>query len=191
MRLPRLFGRKPSAVDILNGGSWKCGQCEIEHQGMFDLAADRPSQCDDDLPIESNSAIRMDGDFLSEDFCVLGGEDFFVRGVLEIPVAGVAEKFGFGSWSTLSRKNFDIYVEGFDNGKYADDGPWFGWFSTWIKGYTEQVPFECWVYPQPARQRPTFVIDDDNHPLAIAQEDGIGAEKLLELYAAYGHDING
>ncbi|SIN83813.1 hypothetical protein SAMN02745824_1984 [Parasphingorhabdus marina DSM 22363] len=158
---------------------------------MFDLAADRPAQCGEDIPIEPNSAIRFDGDFLSDDFCILAGEDFFVRGVLEIPVHGAAEKFGFGSWSTLSRKNFDIYVAGFDDGgHYADDGPWFGWFSTWIKGYVDQVPFECWVYPQPDRQRPTFVIDNDAHPLAMAQEDGISAEKLLEIYASYGHEVS-
>jgi hypothetical protein len=72
---------------------------------------------------------RMDGDFLSEDFCIIGGDSFFVRGVLEIPVHGLAEKFGFGSWSSLSRPNFDLYVERFDDGDYAGLGPWSGWFS--------------------------------------------------------------
>ncbi|MEO0440967.1 MAG: DUF2199 domain-containing protein [Pseudomonadota bacterium] len=189
MRLPRFFGRKPSAVEILNGGTWKCTRCEDEHQGMFDLASDRPDQCHTELEIEPNSAIRFEGDFLSEDLCVLGGEDFFVRGVLEIPVRGVAEKFGFGSWSTLSRENFGIYVNGFDNGKYADDGPWFGWFSTWMRGYTEKLPLECMVYPQPDRQRPTFLIDSESQTLAMAQQQGISAEKLLAIYAEYGHEV--
>ncbi|WP_339693764.1 DUF2199 domain-containing protein [uncultured Parasphingorhabdus sp.] len=190
MKLPRLFGRKPSAVEILNGGSWKCSQCDLEHKGMFDLASDRPDQCSKDLPVEGNSAIRFEGNFLSEDFCVLEGEYFFVRGVLEIPVHGVAEKFGFGSWSTLSRKNFDIYVDGFDDGEYVEDGPWFGWFSTWIRGYTEKIPFECSVYPQPGRQCPTFEIADDNHPLAVAQRLGISAEGILKIYADYGHEMD-
>jgi hypothetical protein len=29
---------------------------------------------------------------------------------------------------------------------------------------------------------------DESHPLAIAQRDGISAERVLEIYAYYGHD---
>ncbi len=52
----------------------------------------------------------MDGDFLSEDFCVLDGEHFINRCVLPIPVIGLNEHFGFGCRSTLSRANFDNYI---------------------------------------------------------------------------------
>ncbi len=76
MKLPRLFSRKRSAVEILNGGAWTCSQCEIEHEAMFDLAADRPSQCSDDFPVKFNSAIRMYGVFLSEDFVPAGKSEY-------------------------------------------------------------------------------------------------------------------
>jgi hypothetical protein len=48
-------------------------------------------------------------------------------------------------------------------------------------------PEPVWVYPQPDRQRPTFRIQDSEHTLAIDQEEGITAEKLLTIFEHYGH----
>jgi hypothetical protein len=115
---------------------------------MFDVAAFAPDFWDGAEVYEPNSALRLDGDFLSEDFCIIGGESFFIRGVLEIPVRGVAEKFGFGSWSTLSKANFELYVERFDEGEYPGLGPWTGWFSNRIPGFADTLKQPCWVHPQ-------------------------------------------
>jgi hypothetical protein len=130
----------------------------------------------------------MDGNFLSEDFCVLGGEHFMVRCVLTIPVIGVQADFGFGCWSTLSRANFDKYVDGFDSGEYADMGPWTGWLMNRLENFTPcPDPLAVWVQPRPERQRPLLWVQDDDHPLAIAQENGISAERMLEVFRFYGH----
>jgi hypothetical protein len=32
------------------------------------------------------------------------------------------------------RENFDRYVDGFDDGKYSDMGPWWGWFGNSLQG---------------------------------------------------------
>jgi hypothetical protein len=153
----------------------------------MDLAAFAPDPWPHGEDREPNSALRLDGDFLSEDFCVIGGKDFFVRAVLEIPVHGLAEKFGFGCWSTLSKGNFDKYVDGFDDGAYPDWGPWDGWlcnrFETWVGTDAEAVH----VYPQPDRQRPSLRIMDERHPLAIAQADGIDMPRMMEILRFYGH----
>jgi hypothetical protein len=154
---------------------------------MFDLAADRPAHWEDEPVYEPNSALRLDGDFLSEDFCVLRGEHFFVRAVFEIPVHGMPEKFGLGVWSTLSRANFEKYAEGFDDGRCADMGPWTGWFSNSFKPFSNSVNEPCWVHPQLGRQRPTLSLDSADHDLAIAQHDGNTPEPLLEISAANGH----
>lgn len=184
-----LFGRRRgvTALERLAGASWRCASCGIDHEGMFDLAAFAPDFWDGDEVREPNAALRMDGDFLSEDFCIIEGASFFVRGVVEIPVHGLAEKFGFGAWSSLSRANFDIYVDGFDDGIYGDLGPWTGWFSNRLDTFADTLRQPCWVYPQPDRQRPVIALDDAAHPLSIAQDEGISAERLLELYAACGH----
>ena len=184
----RLFGqRRRSALDLLKGASWTCAQCGGNHRGMFDLAANTPYHWKGEEAHEPNSALRRDGDFLSEDFCVLGGDHFFVRCVFEIPVHGMADKFGLGVWSTLSRANFDKYVDGFDSGEFADMGPWTGWFSSSFKPFAGSINEPCWVHPQPGRQRPTISLANSDHELAIAQDEGITADRLLEIYAANGH----
>jgi hypothetical protein len=154
---------------------------------MFDLAAFAPDQWEGSETYEPNGALRLEGNFLSEDFCILRGEHFFVRCVFEIPVRGLADKFGYGVWSTLSQANFELYVDGFDDGVHSDMGPWFGWFSNRLPTFQHSLNQACRVHPQLDRQRPVISLDDPHHELARVQRDGITPERLLELYEAHGH----
>ena len=166
---------------------WRCSNCEQLHHGLFDLACFAPDPWTGEELYEPNASLRFDGDFLSEDFCVIGGEDFFVRCVALLPVAGMNQTFGFGVWSTLSRPNFEKYVETFDRGFEGDEGPWFGWFSNRLKSYPDTLALPCDVYPQASRQRPHLVVTDYAHPLALDIREGITPERLLEIYATNGH----
>lgn len=183
----RWFRRRKPPLAAQFAGEWRCAGCDQLHVGMMALASFAPDPWPHAEVREPNAAIRLDGDFLSEDFCVLDGAHFMVRAVLEIPVHGVAEKFGFGCWSTLSRENFDKYVEGFDEGDYPDLGPWTGWLCNRLETYIGTEPQGVRVYPQPGRQRPTLRIMDPDHPLAIDQEQGIPVERLMEILHFYGH----
>ena len=52
-----------------------------------------------------NSAVRDSTHCLTEDFCVLDGQHYFIRCVLELPLIGApGECFAFGVWSTLSKR---------------------------------------------------------------------------------------
>jgi hypothetical protein len=169
---------------------WRCPACQDEHLGIFDLACGKPDHWSGSEEKAPNSALDLTGDFLSEDFCVLAGEHFFVRAVLELPIAGGGgERFGFGVWSTLSRENFERYVETFDSGEQDGMGPWFGWFSNRLKGYPETLNLKCQVHPVGERQRPRIELEATEHPLAVEQQHHITFDRLLELYALHGHDI--
>jgi hypothetical protein len=179
---------QPDATIELLKSDWRCSCCDELHHGLMDMASRAPDPWPHDKSYEPNSALRLEGDFLSEDFCVLEGKYFFVRSVLEIPVHGLQAPWGFGCWSTLSRTNFDKYVAGFDSGEYEDDGPWFGWLSNHLKIYFEDAdPIGVDVFPQPDRQRPLLIVQDDTHPLGIAQREGITPEAMLRLLRACGH----
>jgi len=109
----------------LTQGRWFCASCDEPHAGIFDLGCLRPEawpEGEDD--IRPNTEAQHSRHFLSEDFCVLRDEHFFVRCVLLLPIVGApnGERFGYGIWSTLSRKNFEPYLEGFDSGTYGDAG---------------------------------------------------------------------
>jgi hypothetical protein len=182
-----LFRRGLTAREKLESRSWRCSICGIEHQGMLDLSVRCPSAWDGPDDYEPNGALRTDGNFLSEDFCVIGGEHFFVRGRFPIPVHGLDEPFGFGGWSTLSRRNFDLYLGGFDDGRYADPGPWPGYFSNQLDVFGNTLNQPCWVQHRPNRCRPLLTLHDGSHPLSVAQKRGITTDRVLEIYAAYGH----
>jgi hypothetical protein len=169
---------------------WCCAACGETHEGLFDLACTNPEQWPGPEDKAPNGTLDLTGDFLSEDFCVLRGEHFFVRAVLELPIQGSGgRQFGFGIWATLSSQNFVRYVETFDSGEQDDLGPWFGWFSNRLKGYLDTLNLKCQVYPVSGRQRPRVLLESTDHPLAVEQKNGITFDRVLELYALHGHDI--
>ena len=168
---------------------WKCASCDVEHSGIFDLAAFAPYFWTEEEVYAQNSEVRLDGNFLSEDFCVINGESFFVRCVLKLPVKNPEYDFGFGVWSTLSKSNFEKYLKGFDDGNYDEGTAWTGWFSTQIKGLDNTLRQKCWVIPQKGHQRPLIKFMDKGHQVSIAQKKCLPAETLLEIYSASGHGL--
>ncbi|MES2442744.1 MAG: DUF2199 domain-containing protein [Pseudomonadota bacterium] len=183
-----MFGRRKrsEALEWLSGKPWHCAGCGVVHDEMFALACTAPDAWQGPVEYAPNGAIEPGGDFLSEDFCMLRGEHFFIRCSVEIPVHGLAGKFSFGVWSTLSRANFAKYLDGFDNGDYPDFGPWFGWFSNDLRLFGTTLNQKCQVHPQRERHRPVLSMIDSGHPLAIAQAEGVSPEQAMGFYAYYG-----
>jgi hypothetical protein len=162
----------------------------MRHAGLFDLACGKPEFWQGSEEKSPNSEARTSDNILTEDFCVLGGEYFFVRCVLQLPVVGASgTHFGFGVWATLSKRNFNIYLDTFDSGHQGDLGPWFGWFSNRLKGYPDTLNLKCHVAPREGRNRPYIELESTSHPLAIEQCEGITFDRLLEIYALNGHDL--
>jgi hypothetical protein len=171
----------------LKNRSWTCASCGESHTGLLDLGCDRPdvwTGSDKALPNSAWDATHC----LTEDFCILEGEHYFVRCILHLPLVGdPGEHFGFGVWSSLSRTNFETYRRTFNGGEQSKLGPWFGWFSNRLKGYPDTLNLKCRVHPQDGRQRPYIELEPTEHPLARESVDGISFERLFEIYAAYGH----
>lgn len=182
------FGRKDSnALAKLRGADWTCADCEMPHIGMFHLAAFAPDPWPGPEQYEPNHALRLEGDFLSEDFCVLGGQHFFVRCVLPIPVHGLDEAFGFGCWGTLRLENLQLYIDHFDSGTIPPEAPFFSWLCNAVKPFNLREPLACTMHPRAGRQRPYLYVTAPEHPLATAQRDGISPEEVLHYYTVHGH----
>ena len=174
--------------ELLNR-SWVCRQCEETHSGIFDLASFCPCYWNDEEIYEPNSLLRAEGDFLSEDFCVLSGEHFFIRSVLELPLIGREGRFAYGVWVSSSKSNFEFYIERFDSGDFDETDGWFGWLSNNLKGYPDCTKLGCGVIPQRNRQRPKLILHETEHPLVREQNEGISIDRLLEIYSLNGHQI--
>jgi hypothetical protein len=140
--------------DRLRQAPWTCASCSDQHQGIFDLGCAKPDFWNGPALPGPNSAVHSSTHFLSEDFCVIEGKYYFVRGLLSLPLIGLeGECFSYGVWSSLSQANFQLYVESFDSGEQGQLGSWFGWFSNSLKGYPETAKLKCHVRPQDGRQR--------------------------------------
>jgi len=134
----------------------------------------------------------MDGaqNILTEDFCILDGEHFFVRCVLPLPIPEPTDtQFRYGVWATLSKTNFDLYLRTFDS-MQVELGPLFGWFSNRLKGYPDTTNLKCQIRPQDKRNGPAIELQPSEHPLSLEQRNGITLDRLLEIYALNGHDLH-
>jgi hypothetical protein len=128
----------------LHDKSWICSTCGMAHGGIFDLACRKPAYWQGSEAIEPNSIVATSTNFLSEDFCVVNNEHFFIRCILQVPIQRTENCFfAYGVWSTLSKANFAKYAETFDAGNQVALGPWFGWFSNRLKGYPETLNLKC------------------------------------------------
>jgi hypothetical protein len=73
----------------LIGQSWKCASCTEEQRGIFDLGCVKPDAFPGAEDYDPNSVVAASSHGLSEDFCVLDGQHYFVRSVLPLPLIGL------------------------------------------------------------------------------------------------------
>jgi hypothetical protein len=156
---------------------WTCSRCGTEHEGIpLDWAYDAPAYWD---------GRRSDDDHLSEDLCTWrddGGElSYFIRGVLEIPVANGGETLGYGVWSSLSKDSFRRVIDLWDDPARTDEPPYFGWLSNSLPGYPETLNLPLDVVVQELDKRPLFFLHDGDHPLVQEQQRGISMARVQQI----------
>jgi hypothetical protein len=154
-----------------------CAVCGQEHGELPDIGADRPVQW---WLLDEQEQERAR---LTEDTCIINDEDFFVRGVIEIPLLDDSERFGFGAWVSLKRDNFFLYLDNFDS---AEIGPFFGWLCTEISYYEEDTVFlKTSVRFRGGGLRPTIQLEPGDHLLALQQANGITSSQAWEIVHFY------
>lgn len=158
--------------------SYVCSCCGQTHDGLPDLAFDRPIYAFQVPEAERASRVRLD-----EDTCVIDDEDFFIRGVIEIPVHGRTDAFGIGAWVSQKRENFETYVANFDT---PDIGPFFGWLSNDLRfGGISSLNLKTRAEFLGNGLRPRIVIEPTEHPLARAQQDGLELDAVWTFVHAH------
>ncbi len=152
--------------------SYACSICGEKHIDLPHIGYAAPFQWADEFIKDPNS-------LLTEDLCIIEGRDFFVRGVIEIPVHDYESEFGWGVWVSHKEENFKAYRERSDT---ADIGPFFGWLSTTIDYYPEStLELKTMAYYQGDGLRPRILLEESEHPLHCQQRDGISLAKAWEM----------
>jgi hypothetical protein len=158
--------------------SYRCSVCGKTHDDIPHIGTDRPDQWWG-VP-EDERAERVD---LTPDTCVIDNEDFFIRGVVEIPVHGYPPGFGFGVWVSQKRENFFKYLENPDS---AEIGPFFGWLCTRIAFYEEDtLLLKTMAHFRGEGLRPSIELEATDHPLSVDQRSGISVDRAWEIVHFY------
>ncbi|MFF3947573.1 DUF2199 domain-containing protein [Streptomyces sp. NPDC001902] len=159
-----------------------CSCCGSHH-------AELPMSYSTPAPDYWQATFEQDPDsVLSSDQCVIKGEHFFLRGLIEIPVIGADEVFSWGVWVSLSRDNFARALEVWDTPGRESEKPCFGWLSTELALYSPStVNLKTNAHTRPVGRRPYIELEPTDHPLAVEQRTGITRDRVREIAMAVLH----
>ena len=158
--------------------TYRCSTCGETHDDLPDLAFRWPDPYFG-VP-ETERATRVRG---NTDTCAINNEDFFVRGVILIPIANTSDHLGLGVWVSQKRENFETYLKNYDT---SDIGPFFGWLSN-------RIPFcepTTWLLKtlahfQGGGKRPLIEPEPSEHPLYLDYWRGISLDRAWEIAHAH------
>ena len=157
-----------------------CRDCEKEHEGLPDLGSEAP-----DPYLALSKEEREARASYTADRCTItyedGQTDYFIRGVIYIPVHGQEQPFGIGVWVTQSATNYERYLDDEDEME-----PTFGWLATRLGFYEENThSLKTRVHFSGGRMRPTIELEPTDHPFAVDQREGITLEKAWKIVHRY------
>ena len=161
---------------------FKCACCDEEIDGIPTFGWDKPINYYD-VPEEK----RESDIFLTEDLCVIADKWFYVRGCVELPVIGHEDPFIWGVWVSLSKESFFEFQELLGVKERSNYGPYFGWLSAHIRMYPTTENLKTMVHIRDDGERPYIELEQNGHPLAVEQQEGITLERVSEIYSCIAH----
>ena len=120
----------------------------------------------------------------NDDVCVIDGQQFFIRGCLEIPVLEGHGPLIWGVWVSLSEKSFQRVLELWETPGRETEPSFFGWMCTVLPLYPDTLSLKTQVHLRPVGSRPFVELEPTDHPLAVEQREGITEARLREIARA-------
>lgn len=157
---------------------YTCRTCGQYHAGVpFSFAADFPD------PYANLSKDEQDSRaIIGSDQCILDSQWFFLRGMIEIPIVGSDQPFLWGLWASVKEDVFDEISSSWEEqGRERKCGPYKGRLANSLTLYPQTLNLKLRIILQPVGVRPLFVLEDEEHLLAVQQKSGITREQAVEL----------
>jgi hypothetical protein len=112
-----------------------------------------------------------------------GGDRFFVRSLLELPIDGEEGYFGYGTWIEVSPEAFEALGELWHDVEGWRSQPFAGALANELAPYegTEGLPVA--IRLREVSLLPLVELDEVDHELVRAQRDGISPHRAHELAA--------
>ena len=124
---------------------------------------------------------------MTSDLADVDGKAFFIRCMLDVPVRGEQEPFGWGVWARVAEADFHRYRGLFRSADQCGEPPFPATLANQLPGYPQTVGVAASVQLTSDATRPTLIVVDGAHPLAAEQKYGVGPERVLELVSPWLH----
>jgi hypothetical protein len=169
--------RNPASLNLIvrrHRVTFRCATCGETHEGLPDLGYRWPDPYFD-VP-EAERPLRIMG---TSNTCSIDDRDFFIRGVILIPIKGQTDHLAIGVWVSQKRENYQKYLDNFDT---TDIGPFFGWLSNSISFYKPDTwALKTMAHFQGSNQRPLIKLEAMDHPLCRDYSEGITLDRAWSI----------
>lgn len=178
-----------------NRAGFECS-CGQRHVGLFPINMLVPVGWTGGRDYAPDDALDLTGNFLSENFCVWQGQYYAMRMRLPLQIQGAAPAaFMYTVWAGVSRADMETYVAARKDGALCNTTQFSARLVNRIAGYPETSNLLGIAFQQEDGGPPLLLLAgpqpgaNPGHPLIGEQRNGIGLDRALELFAAYGHDM--
>ena len=175
------------------GFACSCGQ---RHVGLFPIHIAAPAGWSGPKEYQDDAALTLDGNFLSNSYCVSEGKYFAARMFLPLQMHGAAPAaFSFTVWASMERADFEALATARKNGTANNRVQARARLVNRLSGFANTMNLMGASFQQEDRPISLLLIagpqlpELQNHELIQQQKDGIDVNRMLELFAAYGHDM--
>jgi hypothetical protein len=155
---------------------YECTTCGQVHTDLPHIGFGAPMQWADEFANDSSC-------LLTDDLCIINERDFFIRGIVEIPVHNYEHEFGWGVWISHKKENFETYRHNFDS---PNIGPFFGWLCNEIDYFPiSSLELKTMAHYRGGGIRPRIELEESQHPLYRRQKEGISIPEAWHIVHHY------
>jgi hypothetical protein len=151
----------------------RCETCGKEHSTLpLDLGFDHPADYFRIPAPDRERRIVYNGDL-----CSIDKNEHYARGILALPIKGGDQEFRWGVWARIERASLKRYLDLWESDDAASEPKFPGALSGGVPVYpnTDGLAVEVQLV---VRKRPRFFVLDPDHPLGIAQREGVSWEEV-------------
>ncbi len=162
--------------------SFTCDVCGETHAGEtrdIRMGLPQPIFLLDEDEREQRSLVSDDSALLHAD----SGDRYFVRALLELPIAGEDGYFGYGAWIEVSEPDFAALRELWDDDDGWRSDPVAGTLANELSPYAFTEGLSLQIRLRDVELLPLVELEDGEHELVRAQRYGISPHRAHQLAA--------
>ncbi|MEQ8367011.1 MAG: DUF2199 domain-containing protein [Roseicyclus sp.] len=172
----------------LTAPGYRCACCDEVVDAAYAVRLRAPFGWPDPPAPEPDSALEGLGgqrDIITENFA-RRARDWLVRCYLPIPVKGTPDHVFLSVWVSLSLGHHARFRSAQIRGDADQLGDLFSWLYNRLPPSSGPILTKGLLVPQAGGLTPFYWITDEKHPLYPAQQEGLTAHEIAELYAELG-----